>query len=150
MRRDYTIGLSNPSNATLGDDLGLGTITDDDALPALSVGDVTVTEGNAGTVNAVFTVTLSPLSGRAVAVDYATANDSASAGPDYVSTSGTLNFAAGDTTETVDVTVNADLLDEIDEQFFLDLSGPTNATISDVSWRRDDHGRRPAAIALGR
>ena len=81
---NYTIGLSNPSNATLGDDLGLGTITDNDALPALSVGDVTVTEGNAGTVNAVFTVTLSPLSGRAVAVNYATANDSATAGPDYV------------------------------------------------------------------
>ena len=128
---NYTIGLSNPSNAALGDDLGLGTINDNDPLPALSVSDVTVTEGNAGTVNAVFTVTLSPLSGRAASVNYATANDSAVAGSDYTAAAATLNFAAGVTTQTVTVAVNADLLDEANETFFLDLSGATNATISD-------------------
>ena len=127
----YTIELSDPGNASLGDTLGLGTIIDDDPEPALSVNDVSVTEGNAGTATASFTVTLSAVSGRASSVGYATANGSATAGADYVAKSGTLNFAAGDTSETVDVTVNADLLDELNEAFFLDLSGATNATIAD-------------------
>ena len=126
----FTIALSAPGNATIADDLALGTITDDDAA-ALSVGDVTVTEGDAGTATATFTVLLSPVCGRGVSVDYATANGSASAGVDYVAKSGTLKFVAGDTSETVDVTVNADLLDELNETFFLDLIGASNATIAD-------------------
>ena len=131
INEDFTVALSSPANATLGDDLGLGTITDDDPLPSLSVGDVTITEGNSGTANATFTVTLTPVSGRAVSVNYATENNSASAGSDYVAASGPLGFAAGQTSQTVSVPVNADLLDEQDEAFFLDLSGATNATITD-------------------
>ena len=73
----FTVGLSGASNATIADDLGLGTITDDDPEPSLSIDDVTVTEGNSGTVSATFTATLSAVSGRAVAVNYATANNSA-------------------------------------------------------------------------
>ncbi len=45
----FGVTLSNPGNATIGDGSGLGTITDDDAAPTLSVDDVTVLEGNAGT-----------------------------------------------------------------------------------------------------
>ena len=52
----YVVGLSNPSNATLADATGAGTITDDDPLVSASIGDASVTEGNSGTVNAVFTV----------------------------------------------------------------------------------------------
>ena len=58
----FTVTLSDPTNATIADGIGLGTILDDDAPPALSVNDVTVTEGDAGTVDAVFTVTLAPVS----------------------------------------------------------------------------------------
>ena len=54
----YFVNLSNPTNATISDGQGLGTITDDDPPPSLSVDDVTVTEGNAGEVNATFTVSL--------------------------------------------------------------------------------------------
>ena len=128
---NFTVHLTDPNNATIADDIGLGTITDDDAPPGLSVNDVTVTEGDAGTVNAVFTVTLSPVSGRAVSVNWATANGSAVSPADYEAIGGQLSFAAGETAKQVAVTVNADLLDEANETFLVNLSGPTNATITD-------------------
>ncbi len=53
----FFVNLAGPSNATIADSQGLGTINDDDPTPTLSVSDVTVTEGNTGTINAVFTVT---------------------------------------------------------------------------------------------
>ncbi|HKB19631.1 MAG TPA: Calx-beta domain-containing protein, partial [Gaiellaceae bacterium] len=128
----YFVNLTNASNATISDAQGLGTITDNDPLPALSINDVTVTEGNAGTVAATFTLTLVPVSGRAVSVNYATANGTAQAPADYQAASGTLTFAAGQTTQTVTVLVNGDLLEEADETFLVNLTGPTNATLSDA------------------
>ena len=99
----FFLNLSGASNATIGDGQGVGTITDDDAAPALSIGNATVTEGNTGTVDATFTASLNEASGQTVTVDYATANDSAAAGFDYQAAAGTLSFAAGDTTKTVTV-----------------------------------------------
>ena len=60
----FTVGLSNPGNATIADGSGTGTITDDDAAPTLSIDDVSVAEGNAGTTTATFTVSLSAASGK--------------------------------------------------------------------------------------
>ena len=48
----FFVNLAEPANATIADAQGLGTITDDDPTPTLSINDVTVTEGNSGTVNA--------------------------------------------------------------------------------------------------
>ena len=90
----FTVTLSTAVNATLLDGQGLGTITDDDGFPSLSINDVTVTEANGGTVNAVFTVSLSNASGQPVTVDYATADGTAVAGADYTSASGTLDVHA--------------------------------------------------------
>ena len=45
----FFVNLAGPTNATIADGQGLGTITDDDPLPTLAINDVTVTEGNAGT-----------------------------------------------------------------------------------------------------
>ena len=53
----FFVNLSNPSNVTIADGQGVGTITDNDPLPTVSVNDVTVTEGNGGTVAATFTLT---------------------------------------------------------------------------------------------
>jgi hypothetical protein len=131
LNETFLVNLSNPGNATISDSQSLGTITDDDAAPTLSIDDVTVTEGDAGTVDAVFTVSLSAASGQEVTVDYATADGTTTAGSDCVPTSGTLTFPAGTTTRTVIVSVNGDLLDELDETFFVNLSNPANATISD-------------------
>jgi len=127
----FNVNLSNPTNATIADSQGIGTITDDDPQPALSINDVSVTEGNAGTTTATFTVSLSAASGRAVSVNYATANGTATAGSDYVAANGTVNFTAGQTSQPVAITVNGDVLNEQNETFFVNLSGATNATISD-------------------
>ena len=64
-------------------------------------------------------------------VSYATADGTATAGSDYVSASGTLTWAAGDTSsKTISVTVNGDTTVEPDETFYVNLSSPSNATIS--------------------
>ena len=85
---------------------------------------MTVTEGNSGTVNAAFTVSLSAASGQTVTVNYATANGTAVAPGDYTAASGTLTFTPGVTTQTLTVPVNGDTLNEPNETFFVNLSGP--------------------------
>ena len=128
----FTVTLSSPTNATLADDQGVGTITDDDAAPTLSINDVTVTEGNTGITNASFTVTLSAVSDQTVTVQYAAANGTATAGSDYTATSGTLTFTPGGSlTQTVTVSVIGDTGCEPDETFTVNLTNPTNATLSD-------------------
>ncbi|MEO8216430.1 MAG: Calx-beta domain-containing protein [Acidobacteriota bacterium] len=127
----FVVNLSSPTNAAFGDNQGQGTILNDDSSPSLSVNDVTVTEGNSGSVNAAFTVALSPASGQTVTVNYATADGSAIAGADYTATSGSLSFAPGETSKVVNVPVLGDVLDELNETFFLNLSGAANAAIID-------------------
>ena len=127
----FFVNISNPVNATIADGQGLGTIFNDDPLPALSINDVSLAEGNSGTINSVFTVTLSPVSGQTVTVSYSTANGSATASNDYVAMSGTLTFNPGDTTKTITVVVNGDTLNEANETFFVIISNPVNATIAD-------------------
>ncbi|MBA4789699.1 MAG: cellulase family glycosylhydrolase [Rhizobiales bacterium] len=132
-----TLNLSAPSGATIADGLGTGTITNDDVvapvLPTLSVSDATVAEGNSGTKVMTFTVTLSAAATGPVTVAYATANGTATAGSDYAAASGTLTFAAGETTKTVQVTVNGDTVVEGNETLTLNLSAPSGATIADGS-----------------
>jgi hypothetical protein len=99
--------------------------------PDLSFVESTVThpEGNSGTTQFVYEVFLSGLGGATVA--YATADGTATtADNDYVGTSGTLTFAPGETSQLISVTVNGDTNVEPDENFVLNLSSPTNATIA--------------------
>jgi chitinase len=101
--------------------------------PILNVSDVSVTEGNSGTLHATFTVTLSPANPtQPVTVNYATANGTAVAGSDYVAASGTLTFAPSVTTQTITVTVLGDTTNEQNETFAVNLSGATNAPIGDA------------------
>ena len=67
------------------------------------VRDASVTEGNAGSTNAVFSVSLSASSPQTITLAYATSNGTATAGSDYASTSGTLTIAAGQTSGTIAV-----------------------------------------------
>jgi hypothetical protein len=98
----------------------------------VSIGDASVTEGNGPTnVDMGFQVTLDVSSPTPVTVGFATANDTATAGSDYVATSGTLTFAPGETSKTVTVSVIGDVVDELDETFFVNLSAPSGATIGD-------------------
>ena len=74
-------------------------------MPSLSINDVSLVEGNSGSANLTFTVTLSAISGKTVTVNYATANGSALAPSDYQGGSGTLTFAPGTATKTIDVPI---------------------------------------------
>ena len=127
----YTVTLTNPTNATIPVATRTGTITDNDPLPSVVINDVSLTEGNSGTTNADFTVTLSAPSGRNVTVNYATANATATQPADYTTTSGTLTFTPGQVTKTVSVPVVGDTIDEIDETFVVNLTVPVNVTIAD-------------------
>src|SRR5205085_1778474 len=127
----YSVSLHDAVNASINDGSGAGTITDDDPLPSLSIADVGVTEGNSGTVNAIFTVSLTNASSSSVSVNFATADGIASAPADYTAQSGTLTFNPGVLTQTITVVVKGDTLDEVDETFVVNLSNPINATIGD-------------------
>ncbi|HEX8558432.1 MAG TPA: Calx-beta domain-containing protein [Pyrinomonadaceae bacterium] len=135
----FVFTLNSPTNATFqtvpNDTFAYGVITDDDGAPSLSVGDATVTEGHTGTTAATFTVRLLPASGQTVTVNYATANDTATAGADYAAASGKLTFDPGQTTRTVTVNVNGDTTPEQHEAFFLNLSGATNAGVTNAGGR---------------
>jgi len=99
--------------------------------PPASIGDAVVTEGNAGTTAATFTVSLAFAASSTATVSYATANGTATAGADYAASSGSLTFPAGVTSQTLTVPVNGDLLDEPDETFVVSLSSPNGLTIAD-------------------
>ena len=129
LNETFFVNLSAPTNATIAGTpsvsaQGVGTITDDDAAPSLSINDVSVTEGNSVTATAAFTVTLSAASGQTVSVNYATAPGTATAPGDYLAVPlTTLTFAPGETTKPVTVTVNGDTLIENNETFNVNLSG---------------------------
>src|SRR5262245_44010751 len=125
----FFLNLSNASNATIQDGQAVGTIVNDEV--GLSVNDVSVVEGNSGTVNAIFAVLLSQPSAQSVVVQYATADGNTTAGTDYTAASGTLTFAPGETSKTVSVAVKGDTRYERDETFFMNLSSATNAIILD-------------------
>ena len=82
---------------------------------------------------AIFTVSLSAKWGQAVSVRYTTTDGSAGSPADYTPASGTLVFAADQTSQTVAVPIVPDAIDEPNETFSLVLSGPTNAIIGDGS-----------------
>ncbi|MEN8119226.1 MAG: Calx-beta domain-containing protein, partial [Bacteroidota bacterium] len=132
----FTIGIASVDAGTVDADLtdtGAGTINDNDGAPQISINDVSVAEGDVGTVNMVFTVSLSSASASSITVDYATSDNTATlASGDYVQiNTTTLTFAPGVTNQTVTVVVNADLVFEGNESLFVDLSNPANATILD-------------------
>src|SRR4029078_4220497 len=132
----FLVNLSGAANASISYSQGLGSITTEDLPRFISINDVTVAEGDSGTVDAVFTVTLTGQPGGAscpqtATVNYTTANNSAVSPSDYTATSGTLTFNPGETSKTITVTVNGDCLQENNETFLVNLSGAANASISD-------------------
>src|SRR4030095_16948008 len=130
-----TLTLPSPSGATIADGTAIGTITNDDTapLPALSVADATVSEGNSGAKDLAFTLSLSAAATGPITVAYATSNGTATAGSDYTAASGTLTFAAGETSKVVHVQVTGDTAVEANETLTLTLSAPSGATIADGS-----------------
>jgi hypothetical protein len=97
----------------------------------LTISDTTVAEGDSGTTDAVFTVTLSKPSDQEIVVDYATADVSAASGNDYLAADGVLTFAPGQTVQAITVAVLGDTADEPNETFRVNLTGAVGATIAD-------------------
>ena len=121
MEPDEGIGLqlSNPGPSGFSLAMGSGRLANglivDDDRPTLTIDSPRVAEGNSGTTELVFTVTLSPASTGQVTVDWSTPGGTATSGTDYTGASGTLTFAAGETSKTIPVEVWGDSTVEPDE-----------------------------------
>ncbi|OWY22041.1 hypothetical protein C7N43_09165, partial [Sphingobacteriales bacterium UPWRP_1] len=125
----FNVNLSNPTNATIADPQGVVTILDNDSpTPTLVINDVTVNE-NAGT--ATLQICASATSFLPITVIYTTANASALSGIDYTAISSTATIPAGQTCANVTFPIIDDLVAEPTENFNVNLSNPTNATIAD-------------------
>ncbi len=131
----FQVLLSNPTNGLLLQSQSNATIIDDDAagpLSTISIGDVTVTEGDVGTTNANFVVTLSQASTLTVTADFATQDGTATAPQDYQATFGTITFAPSQTQQTISVPIVGDTTVESTEFFFVLLSNLQNVTTLDI------------------
>jgi CSLREA domain-containing protein len=117
---EVTVGTATPRNGVC-------------PLPTLSIDDASLTRPASGTAPMTFTVRLSKAQTRPVTVRYATANGKAVAVEDYVASSGTVTFAAGETTKTVTVPIVGSQSDEPDKAFTVNLSAPFHALVADGS-----------------
>ncbi len=97
--------------------------------PTLSINDVKANSG-LSTTTFTFTVTLSSPISQPVTVNYTTANGTAMAPADYFSASGTLTFAPGQTSQTVNVMVTPHPLPGSNLTFYVLLFVPSNATLA--------------------
>ena len=124
---DFTAGAPAPRNTATP-------LSPCPVTPALSINDVSVSEGNSGTTSFDFTVSLSPAAGAGgVTFDIATADNTATvADNDYVANSLTgQTIPAGSSSYTFSVLVNGDAAEEVDETFFVDVTNVTGATVTD-------------------
>ncbi|MEB3308923.1 MAG: DUF4114 domain-containing protein, partial [Snowella sp.] len=108
----------------LGEPIGLPA-----TLPSLSIGNVTLTEGDQDTQDANFTVRLSEASTQTVTAQFTTEDDTAKAGEDYESQSGIISFASGELEKTISIKVSGDRLQELTENFKVKLINASNALI---------------------
>ncbi len=133
----FKVMLDTPTgdDVTLGIATATGTILNDD-IPKIFIDDPTIVEGDSGTSDLVFHVTLSAASAESITVDFATADGTAKIGglfPDYVTKAGALTFAPGETSKTIAVAILGDTFKEADnDTFFVNLSGAVNGFLSDV------------------
>jgi len=112
------------------------------ALPRLSIADVTVSESSCSSQTALFTVSVSPPYGKDASVEYATANRSAIAGADYTAVSGTLTFLRGSKApQTISVPIADVLIPGPAKTFVVTLTNPMNAEL--INHRASAGGQVP-------
>ena len=143
----FFVNVTNATGATVTDGQGQGTLVNDDAAPNLTINNVSLNEGNAGTTTFTFTVSLSaPAPTGGVTFDIATADDTAVAPGDYTTRSLTgQTIPAGNSTYTFNVLVNGDTAPESDETFFANVTNVTNAIVTDGQGQ--GHGRQRRSVA---
>ncbi|WP_231748662.1 cellulase family glycosylhydrolase [Mycobacterium sp. M26] len=120
--------------------------------PQLSISDAAVTETNSGRTPLTFTVTLSKVSTGTVTVAYSTVAGTATAGVDFTAATGTLTFAAGETTKVISVAAVGDTVVEPDETFTVTLSNAAGAGIADATAtgtiRNDDTATQNPGLSI--
>lgn len=129
---NFSVILSNPTNAILGSPIST-TITiqnDDINFVEFVSGTYNVSEGD---VSVSVEVILTTAAVNTIAVDYATSDQTTSAGNDYTANSGTLTFLPGVTSTLLIIEIKEDGFVEGDEQFLITLSNPTNALLGPTS-----------------
>ncbi len=129
----FNVTLSGGIGVLIQDGTGVGTITNDDQAPLISIADTTVNEGHNVTLNATFTVTLSAAAGVQINVNYATAGQTATSGVDFTASSGTVNFLPGETSKTIFVPILSDSIVDAGETFAINLSNPSAGTLADAT-----------------
>jgi hypothetical protein len=127
--RSFHVNLSNPTNTTLARSQAVGTIIEDDFF-RVSVQSTNVVEGNSSRTNALLILTLSPAGSSSVTVSYETLDGTATSGLDFLPRSGSLRFVPGATNISMSVPVLGDVQHDLDESFFLLLSGAEGAMLS--------------------
>lgn len=126
----FFVNLSNVVNtsgtATIADGQGVGTITNDDFPPTVSIGDASLVEGDSGQTYLVFTVTRTDENSE-FSVEWATQNGTASMSSDYNGDLGEIFFTQGGAlSQTISIAVNGDTLVEGDETLTVVLSNINN------------------------
>ena len=124
----FEVVLSNAVNASIVEGVGAGLILNDDAEPRVSIGNASTNE-SAGAID--FALSLSAPSGKAVEVEFAASNITATVGEDFKASTGTIVFSPGTTQRTVTIPLIDDEISEKPEQFLVNLTGATNADIDD-------------------
>lgn len=132
----FAVSLFNPSAASLGTvTKHVVTINDDDAPPALPAvafaSAISAVPESAGTAEAL--VSLTAASAGTVTVSYALTGGSATSGVDFTLSSGTLNFAVGETVKAIPIAITSDAVIESNETITLSLSSPTGATLGGIT-----------------
>ena len=126
---NFQINITSRTNALQGTLAGTVNISDSASTnpPVISIADTTVNEG-AGSV--ALTVSVTPVSGQNIDVDFATINGTALAVGDYVADNNTLTIVAGQNSGTINISLPSDNIYEGDESFEVALSNAVNATLS--------------------
>jgi hypothetical protein len=119
----------------VGDGSGRVTIDDNDVPLTVSINDTTVVEPDTGSVSANLTIALSGPATQVITVNYATQDNTATAGVDYEAKLETVTFQIGETEKQVSFNVLGDLDSEPEEEFNVLLSNVTGATVGDGSGR---------------
>ncbi len=149
----FRVNLSNAVNATLANGTATVTVEENDPPPVLSIlATLAVSEPPEADANAFLAVTMERASSAVVTVNYATSDDTAVKGRDYVETSGTLTWQPGETgVKSFPVVIKADrIFEPADEVFIVTLSNPTNATLGNAVARVSitDSDERPTVQVL--
>jgi hypothetical protein len=134
----FAIELTNVANSPV-----TVTIVNDDI--AISVGNVQLAEGNAGTSRMLFDIVTSTPHSFPAVVTYQTANGTAIAGVDYEIAAGTVIFAPGVTVQTIPVNVIGDTAIEPDETFTFTATYGTPVTAT-ATILNDDSLPPPSAV----